>query len=70
MAFDRDNNEEGCASPTATNLEVTARGENNMSAACGGNCMPKILDAVDEIRAAKCNFEEMLIAHLLYLPTR
>jgi hypothetical protein len=32
MAFDRENNEEGCASPIAANLEVTTHGKNNMSA--------------------------------------
>ena len=46
-----ENDEEGCAPPTANvaDLEVAARGENSMPAARGGNRMPKILDAADEI---------------------
>jgi len=70
-----ENEVEGCASPTA------ARRENSMSAARGGNRMPEIPDAADEIevlRAAKRNLEELRrsaglnqlqIAHLLHPPT-
>ena len=70
-----DNEVEGCTSPTA------ARRENSISAARGGNRMPKIPDAADEIevlRAAKRNLEEMRrstglnqlqIAHLPHPPT-
>jgi hypothetical protein len=45
------NGEEGCASPTlvAADYEVAARGANSMSATLGGNHMPKIPDATDEI---------------------
>ena len=58
-----ENDEEGCAPPTANvaDLEVAARGENSMPAACGGNRMPKIPGGADEIEvlcAAKGNLEE------------
>ena len=70
-----ENEVEGCASPTA------ARRENSMPAARGGNRMPEIPDAADEIevlRAAKRNLEELprsaglnqlQIAHLPHPPT-
>ena len=70
-----ENEVEGCASPTA------ARRENSMPAARGGNRMPKIPDAADEIevlRTAKRNLEELRrsaglnqlqIAHLPHPPT-
>ena len=51
-----ENEVEGCASPTA------ARRENSMPAARGGNRMPEIPDAADEIevlRTAKRNLEEL-----------
>ena len=51
-----ENEVEGCASPTA------AHRENSMPAARGGNRMPEIPDAADEIevlRAAKRNLEEL-----------
>ena len=51
-----ENEVEGCASPTA------ARRENSMPAARGGNRMPEIPDAADEIevlRVAKRNLEEL-----------
>ena len=58
-----ENDEEGCAPPTAdvADFDVAARGENSMPAARGGNRMPKIPDAADEIEvlcAAKGNLEE------------
>ena len=58
-----ENDEEGCAPPTAdvADFEVAARGENSMPAARGGNRMPKIPDAADEIEvlcAAKRSWEE------------
>ena len=72
-----ENVEEGCAPPTAdvADFEVTARGENNMSAARGGNRMPKIPDAADEIEvlcAAKRNWEERQLqtTQLPHTPTR
>ena len=72
-----DNGEEGCASPTAdvTDFEVAARGENSMLAARGGNRMPKIPDAADEIKVlstAKGNLEERQLqtTHLPHTPTR
>ena len=52
-----ENEEEGCTSPTA------ARRENSMPAARGGNRMPEIPDAMDEIevlRAAKSNWRRVL----------
>ena len=56
-------------------VEVAARGENSMPAARGGNRMPKIPDAADEIEvpcAAKRNLEELQlqITHLPHMPTR
>ena len=56
-------NDEGCAPPTAdvADFEVAVRGKNSMPVARGGNRMPKIPDAVDEIEvlcAAKGNLEE------------
>ena len=77
------NGEEGCASPTPSvaDFEVAAHGGNCMSAARGGNHMPKIPDAADEIevlRAVKRNLEELRrgaglnqlqIAHLLHPST-
>ena len=72
-----ENDEEGCAPPTAdvADFEVAARGENNMPAARGGNCMPKIPDAADEIEilcTAKGNVEERQLqtTHLPHTPTR
>ena len=72
-----ENDEEGCAPPTAdvADFEVAARGENNVLAAPGGNRMPKIPDAADEIGvfcAAKGNLEERLLQtmHLPHTPTR
>ena len=63
--------------PTAdvADFEVAARGENSMPAACGGNRMPKIPDAVDEIEvlcAAKGNLEERQLqtTHLPHTLTR
>ena len=59
-----ENDEEGCAPPPTADVadfEVAARVENNMPAARGGNRMPKIPDAADEIEvlcAAKGNLEE------------
>ena len=55
-----ENDEEECASPTAdvADVEVAARGENSKPATRGGNRMPKIPDAADEIEvlcAGKCN---------------
>ena len=70
-----ENEVEGCASPT------TARRENSMPTVHGGNRMPEIPDAADEIevlRAAKRNLEELRrsaglnqlqIAHLPHPPT-
>ena len=52
-----ENEVEGCASPTA------ARRENSMPATRGGNRMPEIPDAADEIeilRAAKRNWRRVL----------
>ena len=65
-----ENEVERCASPTA------AHRENSMPAARGGNRMPEILDATDEIEvlcAAKRNLEsaglnQLQIAHLPHLP--
>ena len=72
-----ENDEEGCAPPTAdvADFEVAARGENSMPAARGGNRMPKIPDAADEIEvlcAAKGNLEERQLqtTHLPHTPTR
>ena len=72
-----ENVEEGCAPPTAdvADFEVAAHEENSMPAARGGNRMPKILDAVDEIEvlcAAKGNLEERQLqtTHLPHTPTR
>ena len=53
----------GMCPPTVAvaDFEVAARGENSMPAARGGNRMPKIPDAADEIEvlcAAKGNLEE------------
>ena len=51
-----ENEVEGCASPTA------AHREKSMPATRGGNHMPEIPDAADEIevlRAAKRNLEEL-----------
>ena len=53
----------GVRPPTAdvADFEVAARVENNMPAARGGNCMPKIPDAADEsevLCAAKRSWEE------------
>ena len=69
--------EEGCAPPTAdvADYEVAAHGENSMSAARGGNRMPKSPDAADESEvmcAAKGNLEERQLqtTHLLHTPTR
>ena len=63
-----ENDEEGCAPPTANvaDLEVAAR---------GGNRMPKIPGAADEIEvlcAAKGNLEERQLqtTHLPHTPTR
>ena len=63
--------------PTAdvADFEVAARGKNNMPAARGGNHMPKIPDAADEIEvlcAAKHNWEERQLqtTHLPHTPTR
>ena len=71
-----ENDEEGCP-PTAdvADFEVAARGENSMPAACGGNRMPNIPDATDEIEvlcAAKGNLEERhrQTTHLPHPPTR
>ena len=70
-------NDEGCAPPTAdvADFEVAARGENSMPAARGGNHMPKIPDAADEIKvlcAAKGNLEERQLqtTHLPHTLTR
>ena len=72
-----ENDEEGCAPPTAdvADFEVAACGENSMPAARGGNHMPKIPDAADEIEvlcAAKGNLEERQLQtmHLPHTPTR
>ena len=56
-------------------LEVAAHGKNSMPAARGGNRMPKIPHAADEIEvhcAAKRNLEELQlqITHLPHMPTR
>ena len=63
-----ENDEEGCAPPTAdvADFEVAARGENGM---------PKIPDATDDIEvlcAAKGNLEERQpqTMHLPHTPTR
>ena len=58
-----ENGDEGCASPTGDVVDFVdaARGENSMPAARGGNHMPKIPDAADEIEvlcAANGNLEE------------
>ena len=58
-----ENDEEGCTPPTTdvADFEVTTRGKNCMPAARGGNRMPKIPDAADEIEvlcATKGNLEE------------
>ena len=67
----------GVRPPTAdvADFEVAAHGENSMPAARGGNRMPKILDAVDEIEvlcAAKGNLEERQLqtTHLPHRPMR
>ena len=72
-----ENDEEGCVPPTpgVADFDVTARGENNMPAARGGNRMPKIPEAADEIEvvcAAKGNLEERQLqtTHLPHTPTR
>ena len=72
-----ENVEEGCAPPTAdvADFEVAAHGENSMPAARGGNRMPKIPDAADEIEvlcAAKGNLEERQLqtTHLPHTPMR
>ena len=71
-----ENDEEGCAPPTAdvADFEVTAREENSMPV-YGGNRMPKIPDAAAEIevcRTAKGNLEERQLqtTHLPHTPTR
>ena len=71
-----ENDEEGCVPPTAdvADFEVTARGENSRPAALGGNRMPKIPDAADEIKvlcAVKGNLEERQLqtTHLPHTPT-
>ena len=56
-------------------LAVAARGKNSMLAARGGNRMPKIPHAADEIEvrcATKRNLEELQlqITHLPHTPTR
>ena len=58
-----ENVEERCAPPTAdvADFEVVVCGEKSMLAARGGNHMPKIPDAADEIEvlcAANGNLEE------------
>ena len=73
-----ENDEEGCAlPPTAEVADVkgAARGENSMSAARGGNRMPKIPDAADEIEvlcAVKGNLKkrQLQTTHLPHTPTR
>ena len=67
----------GAPAPNAdvTDFEVAARRENNIPAAHGGNRMPKIPDAADEIEvlcAAKGNLEERQLqtTHLPHTPTR
>ena len=70
-----ENVEERCAPPTAdiADFEVAAHGENSMPAARGGNRMPMIPDAADEIEvAAKGNLEERQLqtTHLPHTPTR
>ena len=55
-------------------LEVAAHGKNSTPAALGGNRMPKIPDATDEIEvrcATKRNLEELQlqITHLPHMPT-
>ena len=72
-----ENDEEGCAPPTAdvADFEVAAHGENSISAAHGGNRMPKIPDAADEIEVlctVKRNWEERQLqtTHLPHTPTR
>ena len=59
--------------PTAdvADFEVASRGENNMPAARGGNRMPKIPDAADDIEVhcvSKGNLEERQLqtTHLLH----
>jgi hypothetical protein len=59
-----ENSEEGCASPTAATVDskFATHGGNNMHTAHGGNHMPKIPDAADEIEVrhvAMRNLEEM-----------
>ena len=56
-------------------FEVAVRGKNSMSAARGGNRMPKIPDAADEIEvrcATKRKLEELQLqfTHLPHTPTR
>ena len=56
-------------------LEVAARGKNSMPAARGGNRMPKIPHAADEIEvccAAKRNLENLQLqsTHLPHMSTR
>jgi hypothetical protein len=56
-------------------LEVAARGKNSMPAARGGNRMPKIPHATDEIEircAAKRNLEELQLqtTHLPHMSAR
>ena len=63
-----ENDEEGCAPSTADVADFEV-------AACGGNRMPKIPDAADEIEvlcAAKGNLEERQLqtTHLPHTPTR
>ena len=72
-----ENDEEGCAPPTAhvADFEVAARRENSMPAAHGGNRMPKIPDAADDIEvlcAVKGNLDERQLqtTHLSHMPTR
>ena len=67
----------GVRPPTAdvVDYEVAAHGENSMSAARGGNRMPKSPDAADESEvmcAAKGNLEERQLqtTHLPHTPTR
>ena len=72
-----ENDEEGCASPTAdvADFEVVVRGENSMPTARGGNCMPEIADAayvIEVLCAAKGNLEERQLqsTHVPHTPTR
>ena len=72
-----ENDEEGYAPPTAevADFEVAARGKNNMPAARGGNPVPKIPDAADEIEvlcATKGNLEERQLqtTHFPHTPMR